>query len=77
MKHKYKLKTFPMTGQHTIRFDKKVIHIQPGEEIISTPEEIGKTFLSRFEDLGEVDEESSKSAGRRREIVKQKREKAA
>lgn len=56
-KHRYKLKDSPLKGSHSFRRGrKKVIHTRPGEIVEALPEEIGKKHLSRFEDLGVVEE---------------------
>lgn len=68
--HRYRLKNKPMKGTHTIkRGRRKVAHINPGEIIEATPEEIGARFLFRFDDLGAVEdtkyEKKEKSAKKR------------
>lgn len=68
--HRYRLNNSPIKGSHTIkRGRRKVIHIQPGEIVEATPEEIGDGFLFRFEDLGSVEDtnfKERKKSGKKR-----------
>lgn len=55
---KFRLKNGPIKGKHTIIRGKQVIHLQPGDEITTTREELGG-FAYRFEEVGQKSKLSS------------------
>ena len=52
--HNYRLDTGKGNGLHTFQRGKKRISTKPGEIVEATPQEIGKSAMSRFTDLGVV-----------------------